>query len=115
LYPGPRTPRGGAKTARSGTQRCGHGINRARQRAPSSAATARSLAVEIESAIDLNGFLQLAPTRAGLQGVKATLRVNADADDGVLDEIRRVVTQASPVYDSVSNPVAIESSIERVR
>jgi hypothetical protein len=33
----------------------------------------------------------------------------------VLDEIRRVVTLASPVYDSVSNPVALESSIERVR
>jgi uncharacterized OsmC-like protein len=73
------------------------------------------LEVEIESAIDLNGFLQLAPTHAGLQGVYATLRVTADADDDVLDEIRRVVTEASPVYDSVSNPVAIESSIELVR
>jgi uncharacterized OsmC-like protein len=73
------------------------------------------LEVEIESTTDLNGFLQLAPTRAGLQGVKATLRVKADADDSTLDEIRRVVTQASPVYDSVANPVAIESSVERVR
>jgi hypothetical protein len=41
--------------------------------------------------------------------------VKADADDSTLDEIRRVVTQASPVYDSVANPVAIESSVERVR
>jgi uncharacterized OsmC-like protein len=37
--------------------------------------------VEVESMIDLNGFLQLAPTRAGLQGVRATLRVRADADE----------------------------------
>ena len=73
------------------------------------------LEVEVEGMNDLNGFLQLAPTRAGLQGVKATLRVRADADETTLDEIRRVVTQASPVYDSVANPVAIESSVERVR
>jgi uncharacterized OsmC-like protein len=82
-------------------------------------ATARGVAldeleVEIESEIDLNGFLQLAPTRAGPQAVKATVRVRADADDATLDEIGRVVTQASPVYDSVARPVPITSAVERV-
>ena len=71
------------------------------------------LEVELEGMIDLNGFLQLAPARAGLQGIKATLRVAADAEDAELEEIRRVMTQASPVYDSVANPVQIESSVER--
>lgn len=72
------------------------------------------LEVDIESSIDLNGFLQLRPTRAGLAGVRATLRVKSDADPAVLEELRQVTTKASPVYDSVSNPVHIESAVERI-
>jgi uncharacterized OsmC-like protein len=71
------------------------------------------LDVSIESTIDLNGFLQLAPTPAGLEGVRITVRVQSDADDDTLEEIRRVVTNASPVYDSVTRPVSIESRVVR--
>lgn len=70
------------------------------------------LEVEMESLIDLNGFLQLEPTRAGLQGVKATIRVRADAAAETLEELCRVVTKASPVYDSVANPVQIDLAVE---
>ena len=81
-------------------------------------ATARGVRLDaleaiVESAIDLNGFLQLTPVRAGLDGVRVTLRVRSDADDDALEDIRRVVTQASPVYDSVARPVSIDSSVER--
>jgi hypothetical protein len=58
--------------------------------------------------------LTLTSNARGTPGVRATLRVRADADEATLDEIRRVVTQASAVYDSVSNPVAIESSVEGI-
>ena len=83
-------------------------------------ATARGVAideleVELEGRIDLSGMFQLRPVRAGLDGVKATIRVKADADVAVLEEIRQVTTRASPVHDSVANPVAIESTVERVR
>lgn len=71
------------------------------------------LEVSVESAIDLNGFLQLAPTPAGLEGARVTIRVRTDADDDQLEEIRRIVSQASPVYDSVRRPVSIESRIVR--
>jgi uncharacterized OsmC-like protein len=71
------------------------------------------LEVTVESAIDLNGFLQLAPTPAGLDGVRVTMRVRSDADDDTLEEIRRIVTHASPVYDSVSRPVSVESRVAR--
>ncbi len=73
------------------------------------------LEVEIEGQIDLNGFLQLRPTRAGLSFAKAKVRVKSDADEDVLEELGRITTQASPVYDSVSNPVSTELSVEPAR
>ena len=73
-----------------------------------------ALEVSVESAIDLNGFLQLRPTHAGLDGVRVAVRVRSDADDETLEAIRKIVTKASPVYDSVARPVAIESAVERI-
>lgn len=71
------------------------------------------LEVAVEARIDLNGMFQLRPVRPGLDGVRVTIRVKAEADDQVLEEIRELTTKASPVYDSVANPVAIESVVER--
>lgn len=71
------------------------------------------LEVEVEGDLDLNGFLQLAPTRAGFAGIRARLRVRSDADDAALEELRQLSAKASPVYDSVANPVAITSTVER--
>ncbi len=73
------------------------------------------LEVEIEGQIDLNGFLQLRPARPGLSGVEVKVRVKSDADEAVLQELGRLTTQASPVYDSVSNPVSAELSVERAQ
>ncbi len=70
------------------------------------------LEVTVEAAIDLNGFLQLAPTPSGLDGVRATVRVRSDADAATLEELRRIVTHASPVFDSLSRPIAIDSRVE---
>lgn len=73
-----------------------------------------ALEVELEGAIDLNGFLQLAPTRAGLSHVRANVRVKSDASERRLAELLDIMTNASPVYDSVANPVSIETAIERL-
>jgi uncharacterized OsmC-like protein len=73
-----------------------------------------ALEVELEGAIDLNGFLQLSSTRAGLSGVRATVRVQSAASDSDLRELLDVTRRASPVYDSVSNPVSIQASVERM-
>lgn len=83
-------------------------------------ATARGIAieemeVEVEGNIDLSGFFQLSPIRAGLGSARVNLRVKADADDEALREVLQAVTKASPVYDSVSNPVTVDSSVQRVR
>lgn len=72
------------------------------------------LEVEVEGRIDLSGFLQLRPTRAGLLEANAAIKVKSDADPEVLEELRQITTQASPVYDSVANPVSVQSTVERM-
>jgi len=66
-------------------------------------ATARGLRlddleVELEGTIDLNGFLQLAPTRPGLHDVRAVVRVESDVSSAELQELLEVTKRASPVY-----------------
>jgi uncharacterized OsmC-like protein len=70
------------------------------------------LEVTVEAAIDLNGFLQLAPTPAGLDNVRVTVQVRSDADAATLEEIRKIMTTASPVHDSLTRPITIDSRIE---
>jgi uncharacterized OsmC-like protein len=90
------------------------------------------LEVDIEGKIDLNGFLQLKPVRAGIggeaddgidddnrkeydaHGLSVNIRVKSDTDEKKLREIAEVTKKASPVYDSVSNPVKITSSVSRM-
>ena len=82
-------------------------------------ATARGVAlqrleVDLRTQIDLNGFFGLDDeVRPGLQGVSATFRVTADAEDAILEEIAEAVTRLSPVYDAVSNPVDVSLSVLR--
>jgi uncharacterized OsmC-like protein len=77
-------------------------------------------------------FLQLKPIRAGIgrgddgngddgggkegdaHGLSVNIRVKSDADEKALKDIGEVTKKASPVYDSVSNPVKIISSVSRV-
>ncbi len=73
------------------------------------------LTVDLEAELDLRGMFKLAPVRPGLSGIKAKVRVKSDADEEVLRELAELTAQASPIYDSMSNPVPIESSVEVAR
>lgn len=82
-------------------------------------ATARGIALEelevtIEGQIDLNGFFQLTPVPPGLSNVNVNIRVKADADETTLEEIRQAALKASPVYDSVTRPVPIKTTVVAV-
>lgn len=82
-------------------------------------ATARGIKIDdlevtLDGEIDLRGFLQLAPVRAGLSDAKVKIRVTSDANESELREIGQIIHKASPVTDSVSNPVKIDISTERV-
>lgn len=72
------------------------------------------LTVDLEAELDLRGLFQLAPIRPGPSGIKAKVKVKSDADEAMLEELARLATQTSPTYDSISNPIPIESSVERV-
>jgi len=69
--------------------------------------------VELEGKVDLNGFLQLAPVRPGPSGIRAKVRVKSGADDATLAELCEATKKASPVYDALTNPVSVESWVER--
>jgi uncharacterized OsmC-like protein len=69
--------------------------------------------VELEGKVDLNGFLQLAPVRSGPSGIRAKVRVKSGADDATLTELCEATKKASPVYDALTNPVPVETWVER--
>ncbi len=72
------------------------------------------LDVELETLIDLNGFFGIDDqVPAGLQGVRATFRVAADADDATLQEIADAVAQLSPVHDTLTRPVEVAMTVRR--
>lgn len=72
------------------------------------------LEVDLETMIDLQGFFGIDDdVRPGLQGVSATFRVTADADDATLEEIADAVTRLSPVHDTLTNPVAVSLTVQR--
>lgn len=72
------------------------------------------LEVDLEGQIDLSGFLQISSVRPGLSQVRTTVRVKSDADEAALQELLDVTRSASPVFDTVTKPVAIESSVARI-
>lgn len=71
------------------------------------------LEVDLVTTIDLAGFFGLRDdVRPGLQGVTATFHVTGDADDASLREIADAVSDLSPVYDTLANPVDIRLEVE---
>jgi len=74
-----------------------------------------ALEVDLESAIDLNGFFGLQPVRPGLDGVTVTIRAEADASPEVLEEIATAARSLSPVFDSLTNHVDVNVTLERSR
>lgn len=82
-------------------------------------ATARGVAldtleVEVEGAIDLQGFFGLAPVRPGLDGAAVTIRVHAPGVEAdVLEELAAATAAASPVFDSLSKPVRIDCTVRQ--
>ena len=83
-------------------------------------ASARGIRIEkIESSfegdLDLRGFLDLDPSiRKGYQGIRARFKITAEAPDDQLQEIVRLGTGHSPVFDTVTQGVAVSVTAERL-
>jgi len=68
-----------------------------------------------EGDLDLRGFLDLDPAvRKGYQGIRARFKITADAPDDQLQEIVRLGTGHSPVFDSITRGVPVSVTAERL-
>lgn len=74
-----------------------------------------SLEVDVEGDIDLNGFFGLKAIRPGLSDVKLAVRVTSDADEKTIQEILAAACSLSPVFDTVTRPVAVETKLQPAR
>jgi uncharacterized OsmC-like protein len=83
-------------------------------------AAARGITIEavestFEGDIDLQGFLELDKNvRNGYQGIRVTYKIKADVPDEQLEEIVKLGTGHSPVFDSLSNGVPVSVKAERL-
>lgn len=74
----------------------------------------RDLRIEVEGDYDLRGYLGLdGATRPGFGGVRYTVHVDTDADEAVLDEIRRAAEAGSPMVDNVANATPLTGTVQR--
>jgi uncharacterized OsmC-like protein len=74
----------------------------------------RELEVDVEGVMDLNGFFGLQPIPAGLSDVKLNVRVSSNAETAVLEEILEGAQSHSPVFDTVTRPIGVETALEEV-
>ncbi|MGD8711059.1 MAG: OsmC family protein [Ectothiorhodospiraceae bacterium] len=73
----------------------------------------RSLEVEVEADIDLNGFFGLQAIPPGLSNVALSFHVESSADPDTEQEILDAACSVSPVFDTVTRPVAVETRLIR--
>ncbi len=83
-------------------------------------ASARGILIDqvessFEGDIDLHGFLGLDPfVRKGYQGIRVNFKISANVPDSELQEIVRLGTECSPVFDSLTSGVPVSVSAERL-
>ena len=72
-----------------------------------------SLTVDLECTTDLNGMFGLQPIRPGLRDVTLSYRVASDADEETLQEILDTARSLSPVFDTITKPVAVAATLQK--
>jgi uncharacterized OsmC-like protein len=72
-----------------------------------------SLTVDLECTNDLNGMFGLQPIRPGLRDVTLSFRVASDADEETLQEILDTARSLSPIFDTVTKPVAVATTLQK--
>ncbi len=83
-------------------------------------AAARGIQIEavestFEGDLDLHGFLALDPKiRKGYEAIRVNFKIKADAPDAQLEDIVRLGTGHSPVFDSLTKGVPISVKAERL-
>jgi uncharacterized OsmC-like protein len=69
----------------------------------------------LEGDIDLHGFLELdKKVRKGFQGIRVNFKIKADVPDEQLQEIAKLGSSHSPVFDSLTNGVPVSVTAQRM-
>ncbi|MFW6384895.1 MAG: OsmC family peroxiredoxin, partial [Halodesulfurarchaeum sp.] len=70
------------------------------------------LRFEMDGDVDLRGFLGISDdVRAGYENVTCTTYIEADASEEELVELRECVEATSPLIDSITNEVPLETRL----
>jgi uncharacterized OsmC-like protein len=83
-------------------------------------AAARGIQIEevessLEGDIDLHGFLELdKKVRNGYQGIRVNFKIKADVPDEQLQELCKLGSAHSPVFDSLTNGVPVAVTAQRL-
>jgi len=68
----------------------------------------RDLRIDLDGDIDLHAFLGLADGHAGFSAIRATVHLDADADDAAVAELHRKVAATSPVGQTLTKAIPVE-------
>lgn len=72
---------------------------------------ARSVSMAFAHPVIYNGMFGLKQIRPGISDVNLSFRVKYDAEPAMLQEILNAAQSLSPVFDTVTKPVGVKSSI----
>lgn len=73
----------------------------------------RELRIEVDGDYDLRGYLSIDGTRPGFGTLRYSVRVDTDASDADLEDIRTAAEAGSPVIDNVVNATPLRGTVER--
>ena len=69
------------------------------------------LSFEITGLGSLEGFMDLRDERPGLSGLEVKTFIKSDAPKEKLQELHDFVNEHSPIWDTIRNPVRVESTV----
>jgi uncharacterized OsmC-like protein len=70
-----------------------------------------ALSLDITGDGDLQGFMNIGKSRPGLSNISVQVKIKANAPRAKLQELHDYVNQHSPIWDTIANPVRIESRL----
>lgn len=73
----------------------------------------RDLRIDVSGDYDLRGYLGIDETRPGFGAITYTVHVDTDADDAILDDIRKAAEVGSPMVDNAANATPFRGTVQR--
>ena len=74
----------------------------------------KDLKIKVKAPYDLRGYLRLdQQVRPGFLNLSYAVKVDTDADDSVLEEIKAAAEKGSPMFDNIQNGTPISGAVTR--